>query len=228
MNGHLKGEPPRYPTARCIMRDNCGHDLRLRYRSRAVSSKAEKTTKGAADPARSNRPPSKPIRLHRTESMTAAPSCACCCAHLLGPRARGPPAMRPSSATACRPCCLYTTAFFNAGSRKSTLGSSDPAPTPRLWRSERTLGGVYEASTANRRRVHTVLVMSKDSHIEAIDPNLLYNAEKLRRIEGISLAEMKKFIRENCVYSEAWQGRLNALGSDYIDAMSRSGLVDSE
>ncbi|QDV40909.1 hypothetical protein Enr13x_07450 [Stieleria neptunia] len=70
--------------------------------------------------------------------------------------------------------------------------------------------------------------MSKDSHIEAIDPNLLYNAEKLRRIEGISLAEMKKFIRENCVYSEAWQGRLNVLGSDYIDAMSRRGLVDSE
>ena len=118
--------------------------------------------------------------------------------------------------------------FLTLARKEATLGSSDPAPTPRLWRSERTLGGVYEASTANRRRVQTVLVMSKDSHIEAIDPNLLYNAEKLRRIEGISLAEMKKFIRENCVYSEAWQGRLNVLGSDYIDAMSRRGLVDSE
>lgn len=122
MNGHLKGEPPRYPTARCIMRDNCGHDLRLRYRSRTVSWNAEKTTKGADDPGRSNRPPSKPIRRHRTESMTAAPSCACCCAHLLWPRARGPPAMRPSSATACRPCCLYTTAFFNAGSQGGHSG----------------------------------------------------------------------------------------------------------
>jgi hypothetical protein len=70
--------------------------------------------------------------------------------------------------------------------------------------------------------------MAMDSHIEAIDPNYLYTAEKLRRIEGISLAEMKIFIRDRCVHSEPWSGRYRVLGSDYIDAHSRISLVDTD
>ena len=65
------------------------------------------------------------------------------------------------------------------------------------------------------------------ARFRAIEDDVLYTCDELREILGKSMAEVKRFVREQCVHSEPWEGCLMVLGLDFKNAVIGATKVDT-
>jgi hypothetical protein len=70
-------------------------------------------------------------------------------------------------------------------------------------------------------------VMAKKPNLGIIEDEVLYTAEAIREIAGKSLPETKRWIRENCIFSEPWEGNLWVTGLDFKRAIIECGKIDT-